>query len=74
MIGVLVVGGSDFGMVRFFRGEQVNGTLYNQGAAEFKNGSMRIVYGPHGVGPYELPADASEALRYFMARNYGAAA
>lgn len=71
--GRMIVGGSDFGMVRFFRGDQVNGALYNQGAAEFKNGAMRIVYGPHGVGPYSLPADASEALRYYVARNYGAA-
>lgn len=69
--GRMIVGGSDYGLVRFFNGQHVNGALYGPGAAEFKARAMRLVYGPHGVGPYALPANASDALRYYVQMNHG---
>ena len=70
--GRMIAGGSDYGLIRFYNGPAVDAALYGAGESEFKKMHGRLVYGPHGVGRFALPADASNALRYFVACNYGA--
>lgn len=69
--GRMVVGGSDYGLYRHFNGPRIDATLYKAGEREFYAKHLRVGYGPHGVGPYALPDAAGEALRYFVACNYG---
>lgn len=66
--GRLIAGGSDFGLVRHFKGPRIDAALYAQGEAEFHAMHGRIVYGPHGVGRFS-PPDPSPALAYFLKIN-----
>jgi len=71
--GRMLAGGSDYGIMRHYKGPRLDMALYQQGEAEFKASHGRIVYGPHGVGRFDVPA-TTEALRYFLRANYAGAA
>jgi hypothetical protein len=67
--GRMICGGSDYGLVRHFKGT-MNGALYAKGKAEFAAMHGRLVYGPHGVGRFAV--EGSDALRYYVEHNGGA--
>jgi len=66
--GRLIAGGSDYGLRRYYKGPRLDMPLYRQGEAEFFAMHGRIVYGPRGVGRFDVP-NASPALRYFLDHN-----
>lgn len=66
--GRLIAGGSDYGLRRYFKGPRLDMDKYAQGEREFFAMHGRIVYGPHGVGRFDVPA-ASDAMRYFLTAN-----
>lgn len=68
--GRMICGGSDYGLVRHFKGS-MDGALYAKGKAEFEAMHGRLVYGPHGVGRFAIQGSA--ALRYYVQHNGGAA-
>jgi hypothetical protein len=66
--GRLIVGGSNYGLLRFRKGARPDEALYRQGEREYEAMHGRIMYGPRGVGRFDVPA-ASEALRYYLTAN-----
>ncbi len=67
--GRLIVGGSNYGLLRVRKGPRPDTALYRQGEREYEAMHGRIVYGPLGVGRFDVPA-TSEALRYYLATNH----
>lgn len=67
--GRMIVGGSDYGLTRHFSAPAMDIALYQAGEKEFQAKHLRLVHGPRGVGPYAIPDNASEALRYYMTCN-----
>lgn len=68
--GRMVVGGSDYGLVRFFKGPKVDVAKYRVGEKEFHRMHGRIVYGAQGVGRFDVP-NPSDALGYYLSVNRG---
>jgi len=68
--GRMVVGGSDFGLVRFFKGPKIDVPKYKAGEKEFHRMHGRIVFGAQGVGRFDVP-NPSDALGYYLAVNRG---
>lgn len=66
--GRMIAGGSDHGLVRSFKGAQVDAALYEQGHDEFRQRHLRLIHGAHGVGRFSVP-DQSPALSYFLKFN-----